>query len=476
MLTAQETYHVADNDLVDYLEDLVLPYEQSFPFVVESTSEPAGRPETQVFDRLESEVRSYARAFPRIFDRARGSELWDVHGRRYLDFLAGAGSLNYGHNNPVLKDALIDYIQQDAVTHSLDLHTAAKERFLQAMEEIVLAPRGLDYVVQFTGPTGTNAVEAALKIARKVTGRTNVVCFTNGFHGVSMGALSVTGNETLRRAAGVPLQGATTIPFDGYFGDGVDTVAYLERMLDDPSSGVDLPAAVILETVQGEGGLNVARVDWLQRLQALCNARDIPLIVDDIQAGCGRTGSFFSFEPAGLKPDIVTLSKSLSGYGLPFSVVLIKRALDQWKPGEHNGTFRGNNLAFVTATAMLETYWRDPAFAEELAAKGEHLRERLQAMVDRFSGALVDVRGRGLMIGVRCADPERAGAVAAKAFEHGLIIERCGPRDEVVKCMMPLTASFAELDEGLDILERVLEAELERAGWDETIHDIARRA
>ena len=408
-----------------------------------------------VFDDVESNVQSYARAFRCVFDHAIGAELRDVHGRGYLDFLAGAGSLNYGHNNPLLKTALIDYIASDGITHSLDLHTSAKERFLEAMRDIVLDPRGLDYVVQFTGPTGTNAVEAALKIARKVTGRTNVICFTNGFHGVSMGALAATGNRHHRGVAGVPLYGTTVMPFDGYFGD-ADTIEYLERMVEDPSSGVDHPAAVIVETVQGEGGLNPASMGWLQRLEAFCRRHDIILIVDDIQAGCGRTGTFFSFEPAGIEPDIVTLSKSLSGYGLPFAVVLIRRALDQWEPGEHNGTFRGNNHAFVTATAALEHYWRTPDFADEVRAKGEHLGWRLQQMVNRFLPHLLEVRGRGMMRGVRAADPARAAAVTKKAFEYGLIIERSGPNDEVIKCLMPLTIKQSELDDGLDRLERAL--------------------
>ncbi len=360
--------------------------------------------DSEVFTRLESNVRSYARSFPAVISYARGTELRDVHGKRYLDFLAGAGSLNYGHNNPVFKEALIEYIEQDGITHSLDLHTVAKERFLLAMHETILKPRGLgDYVMQFTGPTGTNAVEAALKLARKATGRKNVVYFTNGFHGVSMGALAVTGNSYLRAAAGVPLTNSTAMPFDGYFGAGIDTVAQLERMLSDPSSGMEMPAAVILETVQGEGGLNVASTEWLQKLQALCNTHGIVFIVDDIQAGCGRTGTFFSFEPAGLKPDIITLSKSLSGYGLPLALVVLKRELDVWKPAEHNGTFRGNNHAFVTATAAIESYWATDAFANDVCAKGAHLRRRLQAMVDRFSPDLIDVRGRGMMIGVRCA-------------------------------------------------------------------------
>src|SRR5262249_58994521 len=185
-----------------------------------------------------------------------------------------------------------------------------------------------------------------------------------------MGALRVPGTPSRRAAAGVPLANPTAMPFDGYFGEGVDTIAHLEKVLSDPSSGMETPAAVILETVQGEGGLNVARIDWLKRLEALCNKRGIVLIVDDIQAGCGRTGTFFSFEPAGIKPDVITLSKSLSGYGLPMAMVVLKKSMDVWKPGEHNGTFRGNNHAFVTATAAIEHYWSTPAFAESVQAKG----------------------------------------------------------------------------------------------------------
>ena len=418
--------------------------------------------QNEIFVRCESKAQSYARSFPAIFKRAQGAELWDVQGRRYLDFLAGAGSLNYGHNNPALKRALIEYIEADAITHSLDLHTTAKEKFLEALHDIVLAPRGLDYVVQFTGPTGTNAVEAALKLARKVTGRSNVIFFTNGFHGVSLGALAVTGNEYFRRAAGLPLQGATPMPYDGYLGDELDTIAYLERMLADRSSGIDTPAAVIVETVQGEGGLNMARFAWLRRLQALCQKRNIVFIVDDIQAGCGRTGTFFSFEPAGIEPDIVTLSKSLSGYGLPFSVARIKRSIDQWKPAEHNGTFRGNNHAFVTATAALEHYWRTSAFAQEVSGKSAHLGRRLQTLVERFSPHLVKVKGRGMMQGVLCADPKRAAAITANAYRRGLIIERAGPEDEVIKCLMPLTSGYDILDEGLDILESAIAEELGR--------------
>jgi diaminobutyrate-2-oxoglutarate transaminase len=391
---------------------------------------------------------------PSIFTKAQNAEIWDENGRRYLDFLAGAGSLNFGHNNPILKRALIDYIASDGITHSLDLHTQAKGRFLAALNEIILKPRGLDYVAQFTGPTGTNAVEAALKLARKVTGRKTIVHFTNSFHGVSLGALSVTANKTLRGAAGVALENAVCVPFDGYHGSEVDTIAMLERQIDDPSGGMELPAAIIIETVQGEGGLNIANWYWLRRLEAFCKRRKILLIVDDIQAGCGRTGTFFSFEAAQIKPDIVTLSKSLSGYGLPFSIVLMKREIDQWEPGEHNGTFRGNNHAFVTATAMLLEYWTTSEFSEEIQRKSAFLAARLAAMADRFDGPVSEVKGRGLMRGLKFADADRARSVAARAFQYGLIIERCGPHDEVVKCMPPLTISFDQLAEGLDLLEQ----------------------
>jgi diaminobutyrate-2-oxoglutarate transaminase len=422
-------------------------------FIKSSETKPTG---TGIFAECESKVQSYARSMPAVFTKAQNAEIWDENGRRYLDFLAGAGSLNFGHNNPILKRALIDYIASDGITHSLDLHTQAKGQFLSALNEIILKPRGLDYVAQFTGPTGTNAVEAALKLARKITGRSKVVHFTNSFHGVSLGALAVTSNKTMRGAAGVPLENAICVPFDGYHGPDVDTIAMMERQIDDPSGGMELPAAIIIETVQGEGGLNTANWYWLRRLEAFCKRRKILLIVDDIQAGCGRTGTFFSFEAAQIKPDIVTLSKSLSGYGLPFSIVLMKREYDQWEPGEHNGTFRGNNHAFVTATAMLLEYWTTSEFSDEIRRKSAFLAARLAAMADRFDGPVVEVKGRGLMRGLKFADPGRAKAVAARAYRYGLIIERCGPHDEVVKCMPPLTISLDQLAEGLDLLEQAI--------------------
>lgn len=407
----------------------------------------------KIFDEIESEVQSYARAFPRIFTRAQGEYLFDDEGRRYLDFLAGAGTLNYGHNNPVFKRKLLEYIEDDGITHGLDLHTAAKGDFLETFSEKILQPRDLSYTVQFTGPTGTNAVEAALKIARKNKGRENIISFTNGFHGVSIGSLAATGNSHHRGAAGVSMSGITRMPYDGYLGEDIDTTAYLDKVLSDSSSGVDHPAAVIVETVQGEGGINAASIEWLRNLSQVCEKHDMLLIVDDIQAGCGRTGSFFSFEEAGIYPDIVTLSKSLSGYGLPFALVLMKPELDMWKPGEHNGTFRGNNLAFVTATAAINHYWSDGAFAAEVQRKGEYIASRLERIVANHGGGNLTTRGRGMFRGLNCVSGELAGQITREAFRQGLVIETSGADDHVVKTLCPLTISDDNLKQALDIVE-----------------------
>jgi diaminobutyrate-2-oxoglutarate transaminase len=388
--------------------------------------------------------------------------LTDEEGRQYIDFFAGAGSLNYGHNNPLLKQAIIDYLNSDGVVHGLDMATTAKERFLLTFEEHVLKPRNMQYKMQFTGPTGTNAVEAAIKLARKVTGRHNLIAFTNGFHGVSLGALSLTGNHKFRDAAGVTLADVHHAPYFGYFGNDIDTISMLDKLIADPSSGVDYPAAVIVECVQGEGGLNTAGLNWLWRLEQLCRWHRILLIVDDIQAGCGRTGTFFSFEQAGITPDIVTLSKSLSGFGLPLSVVLMKPEHDVWKPGQHNGTFRGNNMAFVAATAALDHYWSDGTFQATIENKSRSVAARLDKLVQEYPAGLTR-RGRGLMQGLAFKDPALASRVTALAFQNGLIIETSGGRDEVVKLLPPLTIEDDQLQEGLDILERALDEAVNQA-------------
>jgi diaminobutyrate-2-oxoglutarate transaminase len=407
----------------------------------------------KIFDELESEVRSYARSFPRVFNRASGEYLYDSDGTEFLDFLAGAGTLNYGHNNPLFKQALLEYIEADGITHGLDLHTIAKQRFLETFQARILRPRGLDYQVQFTGPTGTNAVEAALKLARNITGRHNIIAFTNGFHGVTLGALAATGNSHHRGAAGVNLGGVTRIPYDGYLGDGFDTTAYLDKVLSDASSGVDKPAAAIVETVQGEGGINAASFGWLRSLQEVCRRHEVLLIIDDIQAGCGRTGTFFSFEPVGIQPDIVTMSKSLSGYGLPMAVVLMKSELDLWKPGEHNGTFRGNNHAFITATAAINHYWSDSKFSRSIAEKGRVITERLNRFVEQYGDGTFNARGRGMFQGINCVSGELASDISLRAFKKGLMIETSGAEDQVIKLLCPLTISNEALARGLDMIE-----------------------
>jgi len=406
-----------------------------------------------IFERLESRVRSYCRDFPVVFKRARGAVLEDETGKQYLDFLAGAGTLNYGHNNPILKKKLQDYIESDGIVHGLDMATEAKKTFMETFEALILHPRTMQYKLQFTGPTGTNAVEAALKIARKVTGRQIIVSFTNGFHGVTLGSVAATANSHFRDGCGIQPQGTVFMPYDGYMGGDVDTTAYLDKMLTDASSGLDRPAAVIVETVQGEGGINVASFAWLRSLETICHKHDLLLIVDDIQMGCGRTGTFFSFEEAGISPDIITLSKSLSGYGLPFSLVLMKPELDQWKPGEHNGTFRGNNLAFVTATATLEHYWRDDAFSRTIKRKGQLLRDRLEKLVSMDPKGILSARGRGMIHALDCKTGELASRITATAFEKGLILETSGSNGQVVKCIMPLTITDEQLNRGLAILE-----------------------
>ncbi|MFC6886660.1 MULTISPECIES: diaminobutyrate--2-oxoglutarate transaminase [Actinomadura] len=410
------------------------------------------------FARLESEVRGYCRGWPAVFHTAQGSHVTDENGRRYLDFFAGAGTLNYGHNNPELKRRLMDYLSSDAIVHSLDMYTTAKRDFLDRFNEVVLEPRGLDYKIQFPGPAGNHSVEAALKLARKYTGRESVVSFTNAFHGMTLGALAVTGNSMKRHGAGVPLGHGVAMPYDDYLDGRTPDFLLLDTMLDDSGSGLDKPAAVIVETVQGEGGINVATAEWLRGLADLCRRHEILLIVDDVQMGCGRTGGFFSFEEAGIEPDIVCLSKSLSGYGLPFAITLMRRELDVWEPGEHNGTFRGFNPAFVTAVGALEDYWTGEGMEKQTLAKGEQVERALNEIALAHPGAVDGVRGRGLAWGLVMSDPALAPRVCGEAFSRGLLMETSGPEGEVVKLLPPLTTSETELDRGLEIIAESVEA------------------
>ncbi|ARE41780.1 Diaminobutyrate-pyruvate aminotransferase [Rhodovulum sp. P5] len=413
--------------------------------------------EPNIYARRESEVRSYCRTFPVSFAKAAGATLTDAEGNTYIDFLAGCSSLNYGHNDPDMKAALIEHISRDGVTHGLDMHTEEKASFLEAFESIILNPRGMDHKVMMTGPTGTNAVEAAIKLARKVTGRKNVIAFSNGFHGMTLGSLALTGNLGKRAGAGgVSLPDVTHMPFENSMGDDFDTLDHIDRMLSNPSSGIEAPAAFVVELVQGEGGLNAASCEWVQGLARLAKEHGALLIVDDIQAGIGRTGSFFSFDHMGVEPDIVTLAKSLSGFGLPFACMLLKPELDIWKPAEHNGTFRGNTHAFVTARVALEKFWSDDKLRNQIALKSQVLEERLHRIAARIEGAAI--KGRGMMRGVDVGNGELAGQICAEAFRRGLIIETSGAHDEVVKVLAPLTIPMEQFKAGLDILEAAVEA------------------
>ena len=402
---------------------------------------------------LESKVRSYSRSWPATFTHAQGSLLTAQDGTEYIDFFAGAGALNYGHNHPELKKVLVDHLLEDKIIHGLDMFTDVRAEFLETFRSTILEPRDLDYLVAFPGPGGANAVEAALKLARKVTGRESVVNFTNGFHGMTLGALSVTGNSLKRGGAGIPLVHATPMPYDDYFGQVVPDFMYLERLLTDTGSGLNKPAAVIVETVQGEGGINAARAEWLRGLSALCKAHDILLIVDDIQMGCGRTGGFFSFEEAGIEPDMVTLSKSISGYGLPMALTLLKPELDVWEPGEHNGTFRGFGPAFATATKSFELFWSDDELEKSTIDKGAYVESRFNRLAARFEEHELVVKGRGLARGIAMPSGEIAGQVTATAFEKGLLVETAGPSDEVVKLLPALTIPQEQLSAGLDIID-----------------------
>ncbi len=414
-----------------------------------------------VFQQYESEVRSYCRSFPTVFTKAKGAYIQSQDGQRYLDFFAGAGALNFGHNPDLVKERLIQYLQDDGILHGLDMYTDAKGHFLQLLQESLLKPKNLDYRVQFCGPTGTNAVEAALKIARKVKGRRNIFAFQGGFHGMTLGALACTGNSYNRAGASTALPDVTFMPFPYGPMKDIDTIAYIDAVLSDSSSGIEKPAAMILETVQGEGGVVVAPTDWLKRLRQLCDKHDILMIVDDIQVGCGRTGNFFSFERAGIIPDIVTLSKSISGSGLPLAIVLLKPELDKWQPGEHNGTFRGNQLAFVSGAACLELF-HTLDIPTQVAEKSKLMQSELESLISNLDSRM-ELRGLGLIWGIDFTplkNEKLIDLVTSNCFQKGLIVENAGRKGQVLKLLPPLTISQDELLNGLHIIERAIKKAL----------------
>ncbi|MER9032610.1 diaminobutyrate--2-oxoglutarate transaminase [Mesorhizobium sp. M0674] len=409
---------------------------------------------TDIFMAHESNVRRYGRSFPAVFTKALGATIWDEGGKPFIDFLVGSGALNYGHNNPSIIAPAIEYLIGENILLSLDMYTAAKRDFIEAFVDSILKPRGLLYKMQFPGPTGTNANEAALALARKYTGRSSVMAFTNSFHGMSLGSLAVSGSASTRELGGVARHDVIRVPYEGY-SNHVDSASYIDCFLGDPGSGIEKPAAIILETIQAEGGMNAASADWLIEIQRICRKHGVVMIVDDIQAGAGRTGDFFSFEFAKIEPDIVCLSKSLSGSGSPFSTVLIRPDMDIWNPGEHSGTFRGNNFAFVTAGAMCKM-WSDRQFTAGVERTAAQLQTHLDSLVAKFPKCIEQKRGRGLMAGLKCRSSAAVSRVHDIAFENGLLIESSGPNRDVIKVLPPITITDVELDHGIAILDHAL--------------------
>lgn len=417
----------------------------------------------EVFEQWESEIRGYSRAFPTVFQSASNARQTDEQGRSYIDFFGGAGVLNFGHNNERMKAALIDFIQANGIAHSLDMATTVKRTFIQAFVDTVLKPRDMRYRLQFMGPTGTNAVEAALKLARRVTGRPDVVAFSHGFHGMTLGALACTANSYFRNAAGVPLTNVLRLPFETAPGGGVESLEAFRHALADPSGGLQPPAAFLLETIQAEGGVNVASRAWLHEVQALARELGALLIIDDIQVGCGRTGSYFSFDGIGLDPDIVCLAKGIGGFGTPLAMNLVKPEHDaHWLPGEHTGTFRGQGFSFVAGREALR-YFEDDELMTTVQRNGERMADRLRAIAYRHSDQDFAVRGRGMIQGLDVGRGPLAKSIAAECFRRGLLIGPCGSGGRVVKLIPPLTTPDADLEEGLDILAAAVDAALEAA-------------
>ena len=421
-----------------------------------------------IFEQRESNIRAYCRVYPVVFDKASNARQIDEEGKEYIDFFAGAGVLNFGHNNERMTSAVVDYIQSGGVTHALDMQTTAKREFMEKFEDTILKPRGMTHKMQFVGPTGTNAVEAAMKLARRVTSRQEIVAFTRGFHGMTLGSLAATANRYFRGAAGVPLNHVSHYPFGCEktcqgceSGCGMSVLDHLRSLYLDTSSGVTPPAAFLLETIQAEGGVNVASEDWLLALAKLAREVGSLLIIDDIQVGMGRTGSFFSFDGIDIDPDIICMAKGLGGMGTPMAMNLIKPEVDEyWAPGEHTGTFRGQSLSFVAGKEAL-TYFDNDDLMQQVRQKAETMYQTLAPLEERFEQ--IQVRGKGMIIGLDVTTGERAKAIVDECFKAGLLIASCGTGGRVVKLIPPLTIPEDDLQAGLEVLVNTTQKVMEEA-------------
>ncbi|CRM12302.1 MULTISPECIES: aspartate aminotransferase family protein [Pseudomonas] len=427
----------------------------------------------------ESNARSYPRRIPLALKRAKGIYVEDVEGRSFIDCLAGAGTLALGHNHPVVIEAIRQVLSDELPLHTLDLTTPVKDQFVQDLFGLLPATLAQEAKIQFCGPTGTDAVEAALKLVRTATGRSTVLSFQGGYHGMSQGALSLMGSLGPKKPLGALLgNGVQFLPYPydyrcpfGLGGaEGVRVnLHYLENLLNDPEAGVLLPAAVIVEVVQGEGGVIPADLDWLRGLRRITEQAGVALIVDEIQSGFGRTGKMFAFEHAGIIPDVVVMSKAIGG-SLPLAVVVYRDWLDTWLPGAHAGTFRGNQMAMAAGSAVMR-YLKEHDLAGHAAAMGERLAEHLRILQRDFPH-LGDIRGRGLMLGVELVDPDGtpdtqghppvhrqlAPRVQRECLKRGLILELGGRHGSVVRFLPPLVITAAEVDRVAEIFGRALTA------------------
>jgi len=418
--------------------------------------------------KRESNARTYPRHFPFAVAEASGSYIRDLDGNVFIDFLAGAGVLSLGHNHPELVAAATE--QMGIFTHGLDMPTPAKDAFTEAQLSMLPATMRDRMKIQFCGPTGANAVDAALKLCKTATGRGGVVSFQGGFHGSSHAAMAMTGNVGQKRPIANGMPGVSFFPFSSCSRCPLaldpetcqtNCVSFLERALRDPNGGLELPAAVIMEMVQGEGGVIPARREFVQRVRQLTRELGIPLIVDEVQTGCGRTGSWFAFEQYDIEPDVIVASKALSGMGLPVAIVIYAEELDTWAPGAHTGTFRGNQLAFAAGSKTIEIIQRDDVLGN-VRARGEQIADRLSELAGH--PGVLEIRGRGLMWGIELVAPgdgrtvsELAEEVQARALRSGLIVELGGRDDCVVRMLPPLNVTAEVVDIALSILLQAIE-------------------
>lgn len=438
----------------------------------------AGNPLLERQAARESNARSYPRRIPLALRRAHGIYVEDTEGRVFIDCLAGAGTLALGHNHPVVVAAIEQVLRDGLPLHTLDLTTPVKDRFMQDLFEVLPAGLARDAKVQFCGPTGADAVEAALKLVRTASGRNTLLAFHGAYHGMTQGALNLMGNLGPKRALNGLLQGVQFLPYPyAYrcpFGLGGDAgmragLHYLATVLNDPESGVPAPAGLIAEVIQGEGGVVPAPDAWLRGVREITAAAGVPLILDEVQTGFGRTGRLFACEHADVTPDVLVLSKAIGG-SLPLSVLVYRGELDRWLPGAHAGTFRGNQLAMAAGSATLR-HLRTERLHEHAAALGARLGGRLTQLQGAYA-QLGDVRGRGLMLGVEVvdphgapdplghppADPALAAAIQAQCLRHGLILELGGRHGSVVRFLPPLVITEAELDHVFEIFATAVAA------------------